>query len=97
MTSQVILFACSKCFSRHPFEELSPGQQLCKVNKPRNLEFTKFYVSIQGTILLSSFLPVIQNIVMLNLIIYLIKKFQFLLVICVYVAIFVIKQKLFVY
>lgn len=24
------LFACSKCFSRHPFEELSPGQQLCK-------------------------------------------------------------------
>lgn len=25
-----MLFACSKCFSRHPFEELSPGQQLCK-------------------------------------------------------------------
>jgi len=25
------LFACSKCFSRHPFEELSQGQQLCKV------------------------------------------------------------------
>lgn len=25
------LFACSRCFSRHPFEELSPGQQLCKV------------------------------------------------------------------
>ncbi|XP_049793484.1 protein FAM76A isoform X1 [Schistocerca nitens] len=24
------LFACSKCFSRHPFEELSVGQQLCK-------------------------------------------------------------------
>ncbi|CAB4060902.1 Protein FAM76B,Protein FAM76A [Lepeophtheirus salmonis] len=24
------LFACSKCFSRHPFEELSQGQQLCK-------------------------------------------------------------------
>ncbi|OXU26008.1 hypothetical protein TSAR_009312 [Trichomalopsis sarcophagae] len=24
------LFACSRCFSRHPFEELSPGQQLCK-------------------------------------------------------------------
>ncbi|XP_043266536.1 protein FAM76A [Venturia canescens] len=24
------LFACSGCFSRHPFEELSPGQQLCK-------------------------------------------------------------------
>ncbi|KAJ8870115.1 hypothetical protein PR048_029127 [Dryococelus australis] len=24
------LFACSKCFSRHPFEELSSGQQLCK-------------------------------------------------------------------
>lgn len=26
------LFACSKCFSRHPFEDLSPGQQLCKVS-----------------------------------------------------------------
>jgi hypothetical protein len=26
-----ILFACSRCYSRHPFEELSPGQQLCKV------------------------------------------------------------------
>ena len=26
------LFACSKCFTRHPFEELSQGQQLCKVN-----------------------------------------------------------------
>lgn len=26
------LFACSRCFSRHPFEELSPGQQLCKVS-----------------------------------------------------------------
>jgi len=25
------LFACSRCFSRHPFEDLSPGQQLCKV------------------------------------------------------------------
>ena len=25
-----MLFACSRCFSRHPFEELSPGQQLCK-------------------------------------------------------------------
>ncbi|KAF4522531.1 hypothetical protein B566_EDAN009978 [Ephemera danica] len=24
------LFACSRCFSRHPFEELSSGQQLCK-------------------------------------------------------------------
>jgi len=24
------LFACSKCFTRHPFEELSQGQQLCK-------------------------------------------------------------------
>lgn len=27
------LFACSRCFSRHPFEDLSPGQQLCKVRK----------------------------------------------------------------
>ena len=26
-----MLFACSRCFSRHPFEELSQGQQLCKV------------------------------------------------------------------
>ncbi|XP_017776522.1 PREDICTED: protein FAM76A [Nicrophorus vespilloides] len=25
-----LLFACSRCFSRHPFEELSSGQQLCK-------------------------------------------------------------------
>lgn len=25
-----LLFACSRCFSRHPFEELSAGQQLCK-------------------------------------------------------------------
>ena len=25
------LFACSKCFTRHPFEELSQGQRLCKV------------------------------------------------------------------
>ena len=25
------LFACSKCYTRHPFEELSTGQQLCKV------------------------------------------------------------------
>jgi len=28
--SAAILYACSRCFSRHPFEELSPGQQLCK-------------------------------------------------------------------
>ena len=26
------LFACSKCYTRHPFEELSTGQQLCKVS-----------------------------------------------------------------
>merc|ERR1712106_747375 len=24
------LYACSRCFTRHPFEELSQGQQLCK-------------------------------------------------------------------
>lgn len=30
--SSKVLFACSKCFSRHPYEELSSGQQLCKVN-----------------------------------------------------------------
>ncbi|EDW19664.1 protein FAM76A isoform X1 [Drosophila mojavensis] len=29
--SSKVLFACSKCFSRHPYEELSSGQQLCKV------------------------------------------------------------------
>ncbi|XP_043647085.1 protein FAM76B isoform X5 [Drosophila teissieri] len=28
--SAKVLFACSKCFSRHPYEELSSGQQLCK-------------------------------------------------------------------
>lgn len=28
--SSTALFACSRCFSRHPFEELSPGEQLCK-------------------------------------------------------------------
>ena len=27
------LFACSKCYTRHPFEELSTGQQLCKVRE----------------------------------------------------------------
>ena len=31
VSNQAMLFACSKCFSRHPFEELSQGQQLCKV------------------------------------------------------------------
>ena len=31
MSSTTALFACSQCFTRHPFEELSPGQQLCKV------------------------------------------------------------------
>lgn len=25
------LFACSKCFKRYPYEDLSSGQQLCKV------------------------------------------------------------------
>ncbi|XP_037978558.1 protein FAM76A isoform X4 [Plutella xylostella] len=29
-TAASALFACSRCFSRHPFEELSPGEQLCK-------------------------------------------------------------------
>ncbi|CAG9559948.1 unnamed protein product [Danaus chrysippus] len=29
-TTTNALFACSRCFSRHPFEELSPGEQLCK-------------------------------------------------------------------
>lgn len=26
------MFACTKCNSRHPFDELSQGQQLCKVS-----------------------------------------------------------------
>ncbi|XP_044741664.1 protein FAM76A isoform X2 [Chrysoperla carnea] len=30
MSAPQLLFACSKCFARHPFEELSSGQQLCK-------------------------------------------------------------------
>ncbi|KAL0266872.1 UNVERIFIED_CONTAM: hypothetical protein PYX00_009304 [Menopon gallinae] len=30
MSNTNALFACSQCFTRHPFEELSPGQQLCK-------------------------------------------------------------------
>ena len=38
------LFACSKCFSRHPFEELSQGQQLCKVS----IAFDKFLASKKG-------------------------------------------------
>ncbi|XP_038220205.1 protein FAM76A isoform X3 [Zerene cesonia] len=29
-STSTALFACSRCFSRHPFEELSPGEQLCK-------------------------------------------------------------------
>ncbi|KAF9413765.1 hypothetical protein HW555_008100 [Spodoptera exigua] len=29
-TASTPLFACSRCFSRHPFEELSTGEQLCK-------------------------------------------------------------------
>uniref|UniRef100_A0A6M2DSD4 Protein FAM76A n=1 Tax=Xenopsylla cheopis TaxID=163159 RepID=A0A6M2DSD4_XENCH len=28
--NNTLLFACSRCFSRHPFEELSSVQQLCK-------------------------------------------------------------------
>ncbi|KAG8237211.1 hypothetical protein J437_LFUL016048 [Ladona fulva] len=30
MSEMSALFACSRCFSRHPFEELSDKQQLCK-------------------------------------------------------------------
>lgn len=30
-SNSTALFACSRCFTRHPFEELSAGQQLCKV------------------------------------------------------------------
>lgn len=31
------LFACTRCNSRHPFEELSQGQQLCKVIDMNNI------------------------------------------------------------
>ncbi|XP_022651941.1 protein FAM76A-like [Varroa jacobsoni] len=34
------LFACSKCNSRHPFEELSQGQQLCKTCRQANVKCT---------------------------------------------------------
>lgn len=36
-SSAAALFACSKCNSRHPFEDLSQGQQLCKVSAGDNL------------------------------------------------------------
>ena len=43
MSQTANLFACSKCYTRHPFEELSANQQLCKVilkkykkRKPKN-------------------------------------------------------------
>lgn len=42
MSSQVVLYACSKCFTRHPFEELSHSQQLCKVcDKTQNAVVSK--------------------------------------------------------
>ena len=31
-TRMEALFACARCHSRHPFEELSSGDQLCKVS-----------------------------------------------------------------
>ena len=31
-TVMAALFACTKCHSRHPFEDLSPSEQLCKVS-----------------------------------------------------------------
>lgn len=49
--SAKVLFACSKCFSRHPYEELSSGQQLCKVNiiKMRNSENERQTQKMQQT------------------------------------------------
>lgn len=44
------LFACSKCFSRHPFDELSQGQQLCKVSFQFTFTFTSFFVQIRTVI-----------------------------------------------
>ena len=40
------LFACTKCNSRHPFEELSQGQQLCKVNEGRMLTYTLEFINL---------------------------------------------------
>lgn len=37
-TASTPLFACSRCFSRHPFEELSTGEQLCKVRTSQNIK-----------------------------------------------------------
>lgn len=44
-TASTPLFACSRCFSRHPFEELSTGEQLCKVRNVTIIEF-KIYRNI---------------------------------------------------
>lgn len=41
-TASTPLFACSRCFSRHPFEELSTGEQLCKV---RNFDWKLTIIS----------------------------------------------------
>ena len=38
------LFACSKCFTRHPFEELSQGQQLCKVSPRKFRKSNLFFI-----------------------------------------------------
>lgn len=57
-----VLFACSKCFSRHPFEELSTGQQLCKVKEKcfvysvlAKIEIAFFFKMMQTKKLFSTF------------------------------------------
>ena len=48
------LFACSKCFTRHPFEELSQGQQLCKVNLSirKSLVFEEILTAVKNMLIL---------------------------------------------
>ena len=55
--SSSALFACSKCFSRHPFEELSQGQQLCKVMRE------KFLSKHQGQFLIFQTCSFLRNVV----------------------------------
>ena len=40
------LYACSKCFARFPFEELSQGQQLCKVKVAKMICFAVAHFKI---------------------------------------------------
>lgn len=64
MSAPQLLFACSKCFARHPFEELSSGQQLCKVNinnrsNTINLKKKTYFVSIEVVCVLFKKIPIL--------------------------------------